>query len=84
MNSKNLPLSHADGGWTIGVGWTRKVVIVASVLNILALLTIILSIINLTPLTLIISVSIGGGLMAISIILYIIVVVTDLRRRGVL
>ena len=84
MNSKNLPLSHVERGWTIGVGWTRKVVIVASVLNILALLTIILSIINLTPLTLIISVSIGGGLMAISIILYVIVVVTDSKRRGVL
>lgn len=84
MNSKNLPLSQVERGWTIGVGWTRKVVIAASVLNILALLTIILSIVNLTPLTLIIAVSIGGGLMALSIILYIIVVVTDLKRRGVL
>lgn len=84
MNSKNLPLSHVEGGWTIGVGWTRKLVIAASVLDILALLTIILSISKLTPLTLIISVSLGGALMAISIILYIIVVVVDLRRRGVL
>ena len=84
MNSKNLPLSHIEGSWTIGIGWTRKVVIAASVLNILALLSIILSILKFTPLTLIISVSIGGALMAIAIILYVIVVVADLRRRGVL
>lgn len=84
MSSKNLPLSNLESGWTIGIGWTRKVVIVASVLNILALLTIILSIINFTPLTLMISVSIGGALMATAIILYVIVVIADLRRRKVL
>lgn len=84
MSSKNLPLSNLDSGWTIGVGWSRKVVIAASVLNILALLTIILSIVELTPLTLIIAVSVGGALMAISIVLYIVVVIADLRKRGVL
>jgi len=85
MNSRNLlPVSHVEGGWTIGVGWTRKVVILASVLNILALLLIILSILNFTPLTLLASVSIGGSLMAAAILLYIVVVFVDLKRRGVL
>jgi len=84
MNSRNLPVSHVEGGWTIGVGWTRKVVILGSVLNILALLLIILSILNFTPFTLLASVSIGGALMGTAILLYIIVVVSDLRRRGVL
>ena len=84
MSSKNLPLSGLEGGWTIGVGWTRKVVIAASILTILALLLIILSIIHFTPLTLIISVSIGGAFMGLAILLYVIVVIADLRRRGVL
>lgn len=84
MNSKNLPMSRVEGGWTIGVGWSRKVVIIASILNILALLLIILSVINFTPFTLLVSVSVSGALMGIAILLYIVVVFTDLRRRGVL
>jgi len=84
MNSGNQHFSNVEGGWTIGVGWSRKVVIIASVLNILALLTFILSTVWLTPITLVISVSIGGVLMAVAIILYIVVVIADLRRRGVL
>ncbi len=84
MNSRNLPVSHVEGGWTIGIGWSRKVVILASVLNILALLFIILSILNFTPFTLLASVSIGGALMGTAIFLYIIVVFSDLRRRNVL
>ena len=84
MNSGNQQFSNEVGGWTIGVGWSRKVVIIASVLNILALLTFILSTVWLTPMPLVISVSIGGVLMAVAIILYIIVVIADLRRRGVL
>jgi len=84
MNSQKLPLSQIESGWTIGVGWTRKVVIVGGVLNILALLLIILSVVNFTPLTLLASVSVSGVLMAIAILLYIVVVVVDLRRRGVL
>lgn len=84
MNSQKLPLSQIQSGWTIGVGWTRKVVIVGGVLNILALLLIILSVVNFTPLTLLASVSVSGVLMAIAILLYIVVVVVDLRRRGVL
>lgn len=84
MNSKNLPMSRVEGGWTIGVGWSRKVVIIASILNILALLLIMLSVINFTPFTLLVSVSVSGALMGIAILLYIVVVFTDLRRRGVL
>lgn len=84
MNSKNLPMSRVEGGWTIGVGWSRKVVIIASILNILALLLIMLSVINFTPFTLLASVSVSGALMGIAILLYIVVVFTDLRRRGVL
>lgn len=59
-------------------------VITAGLLNVLALLTIVLSIVKFTPLTLIISISIGGTLMGIAILLYIVVVITDLRERGVL
>ncbi len=65
-------------------GWTRKLVLIAGVFNIIALLTILLSIFNFNPLTLIISVSVGGALIGLSVLLYIIVVVTDLKERGVL
>lgn len=65
-------------------GWTRKLVLIAGIFNIIALFTILLSIFNFTPLTLIISVSVGGALIGLSVLLYIIVVVTDLRERGVL
>lgn len=65
-------------------GWTRKLVLIAGILNIIALLTILLSIFNFTPLTLIISVSVGGALIGLSVLLYIVVVVTDLKERGVL
>jgi hypothetical protein len=64
--------------------WTRKLVLIAGALNIIALLTIVLSILKFTPLTLIISVSAGGALIGLSVLLYIVVVVTDLKERGVL
>jgi hypothetical protein len=64
--------------------WVRKAVVAAGVLNVIAFLTIILSLVHFTPLTLIISVSIGGGLMGLAILIYIIVVVRDLRKQGVL
>ena len=84
MNSRMLPVSNVEQGWTIGVGWSRKVVILASILNILALFLIILSILNFTPFTLLASISIGGAFMGTAILLYIVVVIADLRRRGVL
>jgi hypothetical protein len=65
-------------------GWIRKVVITAGVLNVLALLSILLSIVKFTPLTMIISVSVGGALMGLAILLYVVVVITDLKQRGVL
>ncbi|MAT39987.1 MAG: hypothetical protein CL946_10330 [Ectothiorhodospiraceae bacterium] len=65
-------------------GWTRKLVLIAGIFNIIALLTILLSIFRFTPLTLIISVSVGGALIGLSVLLYIVVVVTDLKERGVL
>ena len=83
MSSKNLPLSHIEGGWINKLGWTRKLVIIGGVLNAFALLLIILSVIHFTPLTLLASVSISGILMGIAIVLYIIIVIADLRRRGV-
>ncbi len=64
--------------------WVRKLVLIAGALNIIALLTIVLSILKFTPLTLIISVSVGGALIGLSVLLYIVVVVTDLKERGVL
>jgi len=84
MSSNKLPLSRIEGGWTIGRGWTRKVVIIGGVLNILALLLIILSVVHFTPVTLLASVSVGGALMGTAILLYVIVVIADLRRRGVI
>jgi hypothetical protein len=64
--------------------WIRKVVLTAGLLNILALLSILLAIIKFTPLTMVISISIGGALMGLAILLYVVVVITDLRQRGVL
>lgn len=64
--------------------WTRKLVLIAGALNIIALLTIILSILRFTPLTLIISVSAGGALIGLSVLLYVVVVINDLKERGVL
>ena len=84
MNSKKLPLSSTEGEWTIGIGWTRKLVITGAVLNVTGLSLIILNVLNFTPLTLLASVSISGVLMGVSVLLYIIVVIGDLIRRGVL
>ena len=64
--------------------WIKKAVITAGVLNVIALLTIILALVNFTPMTLILSVSVGGTLMGLAIIIYIVVVITDLRKQGVL
>ena len=65
-------------------GWIRKAVIIASVLNIAAIVLIVLSIVNFTPLTLLLSIALSGALMATAIILYVIVVLINLRQRGVL
>ncbi|MGH7851600.1 MAG: hypothetical protein ACREOP_15010 [Thermodesulfobacteriota bacterium] len=64
--------------------WVRKAVITAGMLNVIALLTILLALVNFTPLTLILSVSVGGALMGLAILIYIVVVISDLRKQGVL
>ena len=64
--------------------WIRKVVLTAGLLNVLALLSILLAIFKFTPLTMVISISIGGALMGLAILLYVVVVITDLKQRGVL
>lgn len=64
--------------------WVRKAVLTAGILNVIALLTIILALVNFTPLTLILSVSLGGALMGLAILIYVVVVISDLRRQGVL
>lgn len=84
MTSKNLPITKAAGDWTIGVGWTRKLIIAGGVLNVAALSLIILNVVNFTPLSLLASISIGGVLMSVAILLYVVVVLVDLFRRGIL
>lgn len=64
--------------------WVRKAVIIACVLNIIALLAIILSIIRFSPITMMASVSIGGGLLGLAILIYVVIVVRDLHNEGVL
>ena len=64
--------------------WVRKAVVIACVLNVIALLLIVLSIIKFTPLTMIASVSVSGGLMGLAILIYIVIVVRDLHQEGIL
>ncbi len=58
--------------------------IIAGILNILAMILMIIPVIELTPLTLIISAVFGGGLMVLSIAIYAAVVTRDLIKRGIL
>lgn len=59
-------------------------VIIAGILNILGMILIIIPVIELTPLTLIISAVFGGGLVILSIAVYAAVVTRDLIKRGIL
>ncbi len=59
-------------------------VIIAGTLNILGMILIIIPVVELTPLTLIISAVFGGGLVILSIAIYAAVVTRDLIRRGIL
>jgi hypothetical protein len=56
----------------------------ACILNILGLVLIMVAIFKLTPITLVVSITFGGILIAFSLILYIFVVIRDLRARGVI
>ena len=62
----------------------NKVLISASVLNILGLIFAILSLLKLTPVTLIVSMGLGGLLIAVALLLYLYAVFQDLRMRKVL
>ena len=62
----------------------NKAITLAGILNILGLLFIIVSLLKLTPITLMVSVTFGGILIGIALLLYIYVVVRDLRMRKVL
>lgn len=62
----------------------QKIITIAAILDILGLISIIISLIKFTPITLIISVTFGGILVFIAILLYIFVVIQDLRMRKVL
>jgi hypothetical protein len=55
----------------------------ASILNIIGLILVLLSSVHLTPLTLIYSLTIGGPLIFISLIIYILVVIIDEGRRRI-
>lgn len=59
-------------------------IIIAGILNILGMILIIIPVVELTPLTLIISAVFGGGLVILSIAVYAAVVTRDLIKRGIL
>lgn len=62
----------------------NKILVIASILNIIGLVSILMPIFKLTPLTLISSVTFGGILIAFSVIIYIYVVILDMRNKGVI
>jgi hypothetical protein len=62
----------------------NKVLISASVLNILGLILAVVSLLKLTPVTLMVSMGLGGLLIAVALLLYLYAVVQDLRMRKVL
>jgi hypothetical protein len=58
--------------------------IISGILNIMGMILIIIPVVELTPLTLIISAVFGGGLVIISIAIYATIVTRDLIKRGIL
>lgn len=64
--------------------FSRAITIVAGLLNILGLIFVLLSLFRLTPITLIASVTFGGILIGVALLIYIYVVVQDLKMRKVL
>jgi hypothetical protein len=55
----------------------------ASILNIIGLILVLLSSLHLTPLTLIYSLAIGGPMIFASLIIYIVVVIIDESRKRI-
>ena len=62
----------------------KKIIIVAGILNIIGLIFINVTILKLTPLTLVSSITVGGALILISILLYIYAVISELRTQKIL
>jgi hypothetical protein len=62
----------------------NKIIISASILNILGLIFFLMSLIKLTPITLIFSITFGGLLLLLAVFLYLYVVIQDLRIKKVL
>jgi hypothetical protein len=62
----------------------NKLIISAGILNLLGLIFILVALIKLTPITLIFSITFGGLLLLLAVIVYLYVVIQELRIRGVL
>ena len=62
----------------------RRWLLAASVMNILGMLTVASALMRLTSVTLMLSVGIGGALLAVSWAIYVASVIYDLRRRRIL
>ena len=57
---------------------------IAGILNVIGMVLIIMPVVVLTPLTLLFSAALGGGLMILSILIYGVIVTRDLINRGIL
>lgn len=62
----------------------NKAIMIAGVFNILGMVTIIISLVNLTPFTMVLSITVGGILLGLSLVIYLIEVLYDLRVRKIL
>ena len=62
----------------------NRIIALAGILNILGLLSIVLTAFTLTPITLIVSLTFGGVLIGLALVLYLYVVIQDLKTRKVL
>jgi hypothetical protein len=67
-----------------GSGRFNKVIVLASIFNILGLLLVLLPLLKLTPITILLSTGGGGLLIGAAVFLYLYVVIQDLRQRKML
>jgi hypothetical protein len=65
-------------------GRFNKFIVFASILNILGLFFVLLPLLRLTPITILLSTGLGGLLIGAAVLLYLYVVLQDLRRRKML
>jgi hypothetical protein len=65
-------------------GRLNRLIALAGILNIIGLLSIVLTALKLTPITLIVSLTFGGVLIGFALVLYLYVVIQDLKARKVL